>query len=167
MEYVKRRLASTCFYGKTYKFQGVLTGFHEGNKAFYISQETNIEIRLPVKMLTEDSLFRLKRAPLNKVITLEMATGICKDRGLRIIDPNCKMKETVVMTPENTPFEVEEEKAEPIDPNRLTNDQVLEKLSQLGRLHDELRDGDYVIFRMIGRDLRARIRGAHPIGSYK
>mgnify|MGYP003133575707 CR=1 FL=1 len=164
-EKVKRSLSSDCFYGETYTAQGVLLGFSASGKAFYISQETDVEICLPVKLLSEDSLFNLKRAELNKVFTFDMATKMCKKLGLKIINGDDTTKE-VVMTNTNESFEITEEEVAPIDTSRLTVAEVNKMLNDMGKIHDFLRDESYVVFSMSGSKMMARVLKSHCIGDY-
>ena len=48
----------------------------------------------------------------------------------------------------------------------LTYHEVADKLAELGKLHDELRDGKYVEFTMSGKNLAARIFKSRCVGEY-
>jgi hypothetical protein len=163
---VLRSLRSDCYYGpEVFKVNAILLGFTHSNKTFIISQETGEHKYLPVKLITEDSLYNLKRAKLEESIWFAMATGMCKKNGLKIINGNGPTTKEIVMT-DDKPFEVTEEEAAPINPDRLTIVQVNDMLSEMGKTHDFLRDGGYVTFSMTGNQMQARVFKSHCLGEY-
>ena len=164
---IKRRLGTTPFYGPTYTFQAMVVGFSDNKKNVYVKQD-EVEgcFQLPIKMFDENSLYLLKRTELNKVITLKMGTKIAKKVGLKIILDNDQPKKENVVMPEAETFEITEEEDTPVDPNMLTVAQVNAKLQVMGQLHDELRDGKYVVFSMSGNKMQARIFKSHCLSDY-
>jgi hypothetical protein len=169
---VQRSLARFCFRDpEVFKVNAVLVGFIHNNKTFVVCQETGVEKQLPVRLVCENSLFNLKRAFIGETIYFLMATGMCKKAGLKTLSGNGEIKkENVTMTIDqetaaNLGIDVGPEEVSPRDPNKLTPEEILTKMAQLGELYKELKD-EYVIFTMSGKDLKQRPRGSYKAEVY-
>jgi hypothetical protein len=165
---VARNITITPFTGETYTFQAIVIGFHDSMKTVYVQQDDERgPFTLPLKLFDSASIHILRHMKLGTVAELHMATGMARKTKLKILT-NGRKKERTVMgnTGIQGGIEIEEEKVEIIDPNRLTYSQVKDKLKIMGTIQKELSSGRYVIFTLKGGRLKGRIRGTVDLADY-
>jgi len=156
-----------CWSGETYRFQAKVLGFHKDLKSVYVQQDNKRgPFSLPLRMFTKSSVGILKSITVfGEVVSLRIATGIARKERLKILINNKHTKESVIMNGDYD-YNIEQPEPDKKDANKLAYSEVLEKCHQLGKLYNELKNGDYVIFSMSGRKLNMRPKGGHEASEF-